>query len=227
MKVKCDVWRSSPGAGAHGSYRTYVLDADPAETVLGILVKINHDLDPGLAFRFACGVVKCGECAVEVNGSSCLACEKAVEEEMRIRPLPDLPVIKDLVIDRRSVFDQVSKLIPQLSRIKEGTALRGIDADRMDRFVRMTKCFECLMCQSACPVRSAGEEKFVGPLGLLWLGQMSLDPGKRFLVRNEIKASLQMCLRCGLCSEACPCSEDIIGLAIDTLEKEAQGRGEE
>jgi succinate dehydrogenase/fumarate reductase iron-sulfur protein len=221
MKVKCDVWRSDPDAGLRGSYGTYVLDVDPTETVLGILVKINHELDAGLAFRFACGVVKCGECAVEVNGSSCLACEKAVEEEMRIRPLPELPVVKDLVIDRRSVLDRVLKLIPQLSRIKESTALRGLDPDGIEKFVRMTKCFECLMCQSVCPLRPAVEEKFVGPLGLLWLGQMSVDPDKRPLIKSEVEASLEMCLRCGACSEACPCSDDIISLAIDTLEKEA------
>jgi succinate dehydrogenase/fumarate reductase iron-sulfur protein len=218
MKVKCDVWRSDPGAAAQGSYSTYVLDVDPTETVLGILVKINHEIDAGLAFRFACGVVKCGECAVEVNGSLCLACEKAVEEEMQIRPLPELPIVKDLVIDRRSVFDMVLKQIPQLSRFKESTALRGLGPDGIDQFVRMTKCFECLMCQSACPLRPAAKEGFVGPLGLLWLGQMSLDPGKRPLIEHEIKASLEKCLRCRACSEACPCSEDIIGLATDILE---------
>jgi succinate dehydrogenase/fumarate reductase iron-sulfur protein len=219
MKAKCDVWRSDPGAGVKGSYSTYVLDVDPTETVLGILVKINHELDPGLAFRFACGVVKCGECALEVNGSSCLACEKAVEEEMRIRPLPELPIVKDLVIDRRAVFDRVLKLIPQLSQIKESTELKGLDPDGMDKFVRLTKCFECLMCQSACPLRPGMEGEFVGPLGLLWLGQMSVDPGKRPLIEHEINASLEMCLGCGTCSQACPGSEDVIGLAIDTLEK--------
>lgn len=218
MKVKCDVWRSDPGAGVEGSYNTYELEVEPTETVLGILVKINHEIDPGLAFRFACGVVKCGECAVEVNGSSCLACEKAVEEEMRIRPLPELPVVKDLVIDRRLVFDRVLNLIPKLSQIRESTSLRDLDADGIEKFVRMTKCFECLMCQSACPLHPAVEEEFIGPLGLLWLGQMSVDPGKRPLIKHEIEASLEMCLRCGACSEICPCSEDIIGLAIDTLE---------
>jgi succinate dehydrogenase/fumarate reductase iron-sulfur protein len=217
MKVKCDVWRSDPGASIQGRYSTYILDVEPTETVLGILVKINHELDAGLAFRFACGVVKCGECAVEVNGSSCLACEKAVEEEMQIRPLPELPIVKDLVIDRRSVFNRVLKLIPQLAEIKESTALRSLDPEGIEKFVKMTKCFECLMCQSACPLHPAAAEEFVGPLGLLWLGQMSVNPDKRPLIKSVVEASLAMCLRCGACSEACPCSEDIIGLAIDTL----------
>ena len=219
MKVKCDVWRSDAGAGVHGRYDSYVLDVDPTETVLGILVKINHDVDASLAFRFACGVVKCGECAVEVNQSPCLACEKVVAEEMKIRPLAELPLIKDLVIDRRAVLGQILKLIPGLSAIKEGAGLRGLNLTDADKFVRMTKCFECLMCQSVCPVRADMKEKFVGPLGLLWLGQMSLDPAKRPFIESEMDAALEMCVRCGLCSEACPCSEDIIGLAIDTLEK--------
>ena len=220
MKVKCDVLRSDPGAGAEGNYSTYVLDVDPTDTVLGILIKINNAFDPGLAFRFACGVVKCGECALEVNGSFCLACEKAVEEKMRICPLPELPVIKDLVIDRRAVFDRILKRIPQLSSIDESTALRKIDTDGMDKFVGLTKCFECLMCQSACPLQPGVKEGFVGPLGLLWLGQMSLDPAKRTLIEQEINDSLDTCLRCGICSEVCPCSEDIIGLAIGILDKE-------
>lgn len=218
MKVKCDVWRSDPNVGLQGNYSTYNLEVEPTETVLGILVKINHEMDAGLAFRFACGVVKCGECALEVNGSSCLACEKAVDAEMRIRPLPDLPVVKDLVIDRRLVFDRVLKQLPQLSRMKESVTLRGLGADSTEKFVRMTKCFECLMCQSTCPLHPSVEEGFIGPLGLLWLGQMSLDPSKRPFIENEINASLETCLRCGACSGVCPCSEDIIGLAIDTLE---------
>jgi len=63
------------------------------------------------------------------------------------------------------------------------------------------------------------KEKFVGPLGLVWLGQMSLDPMNRLFIKSEIDAALEKCLRCGLCSVACACSEDIIGLAIDTLER--------
>jgi succinate dehydrogenase/fumarate reductase iron-sulfur protein len=219
MKVKCDVWRSDAATGVNGRYNTYVLDVDPSETVLGILVKIHHDFDACLAFRFACGVVKCGECAVEVNQSPYLACEKVVAEEMKIRPLAGLPLIKDLVIDRRAVLGQILKLMPGLFAIKEGAGLRGLNPTDGDKFVRMTKCFECLICQSVCPVRADMNEKFVGPLGLLWLGQMSLDPAKRPFIKSEIDVALEMCVRCGLCSEACPCSEDIIGLAIDTLEK--------
>jgi len=219
MNVQCDVWRSGADTEAGGRYDSYLLDVDATENVLGILVKIHHDFDASLAFRFACGVVKCGECAVEVNGSPCLACERRVTEKMRVRPLAGLPLIKDLVIDRRAVLGKIMTLIPGVSGTKEGAGLRGINPTDGDRFVRMTKCFECLICQSACPVRADMREAFVGPLGLLWLGQLSLDPAKKPSIKDDIDAALDMCTRCGLCSEACPCSEDIIGLAIDTLEE--------
>jgi succinate dehydrogenase/fumarate reductase iron-sulfur protein len=220
MRAKCDIWRSDGDGGAHGRYDSFVLDVDPTETVLGILVKINHDVDSSLAFRFACGVVKCGECAVEVNGTPCLACEKMVEAEMNIRPLAELPVIKDLVIDRRAVLDRIMQIIPQLSQMKEGAGLRALNATDADKFVQLTKCFECLMCQSACPVRADMPETFVGPLGILWLAQSALDPAKRGILNSDIDAALKLCVGCGLCSDACPCSEDIIRLAIDTLEKQ-------
>ncbi len=217
MRVKCEVWRSDGDGSVNGRYDSFVFDVAPTETALGVLVKINHDVDSTLAFRFACGVVKCGECAVEVNGVACLACEKMVEEEMKIRPLQELPLIKDLVIDRRAVFDQIMRRIPHVSHLQRGAGLRALNPADADRFVRLTKCFECLMCQSVCPVRADAKESFVGPLGLLWLAQLALDPAKRALIKNEIDAALEMCARCGICSDACPCSEDIISLAIDTL----------
>jgi succinate dehydrogenase/fumarate reductase iron-sulfur protein len=219
MKVKCDIQRSDQEGGVGERYSTYILEVEPTETVLGVLMKIHRTMDPSLAFRFACGVVKCGECAVEVNGSPCLACEEVVKEEMRMRPLPKLPVVKDLVVDRKRVFDQIFRHIPQLFCIAEGAELRDLGADNIDKFIQMTRCFECLMCQSVCPLDPCGEEGFVGPLGLVWLAQMALNPKKRFLIEQEIDASLKKCLRCGTCSEVCPCPDDIIGLAISILEE--------
>jgi succinate dehydrogenase/fumarate reductase iron-sulfur protein len=220
MNVKCDVWRFDNNAGINGRYDRYSLDVDPTETVLGILLKINHDFDCTLSFRFSCGVVKCGECALEVNGSPCLACEKVVEGEMKIRPLANLPLVKDLVIDRRAVLDQILKLSPELSQIKEGAGLRDLNPPDADKFVQLTKCFECLMCQSTCPARADMKDKFIGPLGLVWLAQMAVDRRNLPVLQGEIKFALEKCTRCGLCSDACACSENIIDLAINILEEE-------
>jgi succinate dehydrogenase/fumarate reductase iron-sulfur protein len=220
MNVKCDVYRLDPDRDPEGRYETYMLDAEPTETVLDILIRIYRDFQPSLSFRFACGVVKCGECAVTVNGTPCLACERVIEPEIKIDPLPGLLLIKDLVIDRRKAFEHIFKLIPELSKkLQIRERWQGVEPETADRYVQLTRCFECLMCQSACPVFANMPEKFVGPLGLLWLAQMSLDPKSEAAVWQYTGSALDLCTRCGVCSDVCPCSEDILNLALDTLEK--------
>lgn len=217
MKVRCEVFRLEPESGAKATYDIYDLDADPTDTVLGLLLKINHDHDPTLSFRFACGVIKCGECGVMVNGTPCLACEKVVEERMRIEPLSSLSVVKDLVVDRREVFDRILKVFPAAAPGGEGDG--AFEPEKTDAFVRLTKCFECCICQSACPVYSDAGSDFIGPLGLLWLAQNVLRGQSGAVPRDETDKALGMCLKCGSCSDACPCSEDILSLALDVLDK--------
>ena len=220
MNVKCDIYRFDPDSDAEGRYETYVLDAEPTETILDILRRIYRYFQPELSFRFACGVVKCGECAVAVNNVPCLACERMIEPEIKIGPLPGLPLIKDLVIDRRQTFDQILKLLPGVSKMLQiRDRWESVDPDATDRYVQLTRCFECLMCQSACPVFADMPEKFVGPLGLLWLAQMSLDPKTDAAVWQYAESALGLCERCGICTGVCPCSEKILDLALDTLEK--------
>jgi succinate dehydrogenase/fumarate reductase iron-sulfur protein len=220
MNVKCAIYRCNPASDSEGRYETYLLSADPTETVLDILLRIYRDFQPALSFRFSCGVVKCGECAVSVNGTPCLACEKAIEPEMKIDPLPHLPLIKDLVIDRRKAFEHIFKVLPELSRKLEiSQRWQSPEPEIADKYVQLTRCFECLMCQSACPVFADIPEKFVGPLGLLWLAQMSLDPKSEAVARQHAGSALEFCARCGACSDVCPCSEKILDLAMETLEK--------
>jgi succinate dehydrogenase/fumarate reductase iron-sulfur protein len=216
VKVKCEIFRFEPFSGVEKRYDTYLLDADPTDTVLGLLLRINREFDSTLSFRFACGVIKCGECGVVVNGTPCLACEKMVDAEMKIEPLPNLPIIKDLVVNRKDVFEGILRNFPLLSECKQGHP--AYDPSIYDSFVRLTKCFECLICQSTCPVcEEVGS--FIGPLGLLWMAQMAVCRPNR-ISRDEIAKRLSGCLRCGSCSEACPCSDDILSQALDILEKQ-------
>lgn len=218
MNIKCEIRRSKSGAANEEVKSSYDLEIRPPENILGLLIKINHELDPSLSFRFACSVVKCGECAVEVNGTPCLACERNVEETVRIGPLSNLPLIKDLVIDRRAVLDGILEKAKGLAEIKKDDAFKITDPENIDTFVRLSNCFECLICMSVCPILE-DQEKFVGPLGLVWLAQMSMDPKNRDAIREDANTALEQCIRCGACSDHCACSEDIIDLAINALEK--------
>jgi succinate dehydrogenase/fumarate reductase iron-sulfur protein len=218
MNVKCEILRSKTGAGSNHNHDIYQLEIRPPENILGILIKINHELDASLSFRFACGVVKCGECAVEVNGIPCLACEKTVEEKVRIGPLSNLPLIKDLVIDRRAVLDHILQKAKGLAEVKKDETFHVADPNNIDTFVRLSNCYECLVCMSVCPVFKEVQDTFIGPLGMVWLAQIAMDPDKRDVIQEDTDTALEMCVQCGICSDHCPCSEDIIDLAIETLE---------
>ena len=203
---------------------------EPSDTVLDALKEIYQNHDSALAFRYACGVVRCGECAMLVNGSPCLACDKSVEPVMKIGPLSNLPLIKDLVVDRRGVFDQVYGLLPQLSGIEEKKAgLRSLDPkaakESIEQSIQLSKCFECLICQSSCPIYADESGTFVGPLGLLWLAQMCVNPVSKPIPSEKVGQTLAPCIHCSACSENCPAEDDLMSFALDVLDNHAEKGG--
>jgi succinate dehydrogenase/fumarate reductase iron-sulfur protein len=202
MKAKLSILRSDPESGKESWYQTFEIDVDPAETVAGALLYIYENIDPSLAFRFICNLQKCGECAVMVNGSPCLACERGIEPEMTIEPLPNLPIIKDLVIDRLQVFSKPIELLPFLKTTANVDPCAAIEQDKVDRFVSLTKCVECLICQSVCPARRDEPERFAGPLGLVWLAQSGITGADHW--EKKARKALELCVFCGDCWAACP-----------------------
>jgi succinate dehydrogenase/fumarate reductase iron-sulfur protein len=219
MRAKLIIYRFDPDRDKEPRYDTYEIDTETGETVLTALLKVYENFDASLSFRFACGKVKCGECAVMVNKSPYLACDKKVESKMIIEPLPHLPIIKDLVIDRNKTINMIFELAPSLLNFKNmADGLKELDSQVTDTYMKLTACFECLICQSICPLLRKNPDKFVGPLGLLWLAQMSLATPSNSKDGDNIA---QMCNGCGRCWEACPSEVNFLEVAIkDVLNKQ-------
>src|SRR5688500_18748610 len=105
------VFRYDPSAGGDGEFRTYQLDLpnEAAATMLDVLLRIQREQDPTVAFRFACRVAMCGSCGMVINGKERLACKTNVSdlpsgEDITLRPMNHFPVIKDLVVDMDPMF---------------------------------------------------------------------------------------------------------------------------
>ncbi|MFH1652408.1 MAG: FAD-dependent oxidoreductase [Chloroflexota bacterium] len=209
MKVKLKILRSgSPGQSPE--YQNFEIEAEDSDSVAGVLQRISEETDPGLSFRFVCNCQKCAECALLVNGKPCLACDKTVEPEMTIAPLPNLPVMKDLMIDRRQVLDKPLEILPVLKTPPETEFRADADQHDVDAAVKMTRCIECLICQSVCPARADEPELFAGPLGLVWLGQRGiLEAGHS---AGMVRQALEHCIFCGDCWGACPRGDNIPGV---------------
>src|SRR5260221_7768868 len=122
--LRVSVWR---GAAA-GNLVAYEVPARPSQTILDVVTYIQRRLDPTLSYRFACRVGMCGSCAMTVNGVARWTCRTHVSKVVRdnaleIRPLANLPVVRDLVVDMREFFDKWARgrgrLTPTKTRVDD------------------------------------------------------------------------------------------------------------
>lgn len=224
MRLKVNVYRSHPIARRDPGYQTFEMDMDPRETVSGVLQHIHENIDPSLAFRFTCNMQKCGECALMVNNISCLACDKTVESEMIIGPLPNLPLIKDLVIDRHQVIRDIFEkgpLLKESARVWRGQiSCSGVSPET----IRMGLCLECLCCQASCEALKSYPDQFIGPLGLLWLAQELTHMEEASELSHQVQKTLDMCESCHACLKACPDKKKPLGQAFSELARHRRGK---
>ena len=189
--------------------------------VLDALNWIAENAATDLAYRWFCGSKMCGTCAVRMNGREVLACWEAVEPTMLIEPLRNLPVIRDLVVDRTRYEDKVASLEPWLERTSAYTHFpEPLTHKQMKDASKALDCISCMCCYSACPVIGLGDlTNFAGPAPLVQLAQTALDPRndpekvKRALARTGIFN----CVSCYKCEEVCPASIPIVSRIIEPL----------
>ena len=150
--------------------------------VLDALNWIAENAAADLAYRWFCGSKMCGTCAVRMNGREVLACWEAVEPEMTIEPLRNLPVIRDLVVDRAPFESKVARLEPWIERTGCLSGLSRATVAQADEEMRRRRSIASAACAATRPARSIGLgdlTDFAGPAPLVQLGQTALDP------RNE------------------------------------------
>ena len=168
------VLRSPKEPGGTAEYQAYQVETFPRMSVLDALFAIQREQDRTLAFRCSCRLGMCGTCAVIVDHREALACQTLVErfrgDEISVRPLNYLPVVKDLAVDMEPFFDRYRSVKPYFVPTEEVAA-----ADR-PRAIRQAEgerkwvdpalgCISCGICFSSCSVVgfNAG---FPGPAAL-------------------------------------------------------------
>jgi succinate dehydrogenase/fumarate reductase iron-sulfur protein len=193
--------------------------------VLDALNWIAENAAHDLAYRWYCGSKMCGTCAVRMNGREVLACWEAVEPDMTIEPLRNLPVVRDLVIDRAPYEAKVSELEPWLARPSPYAGFPEPLSHRdMKDASKALDCIGCMCCYSACPVIRLGDlTRFAGPAPLVQLGQTALDPrndpGK--VARSLALTDIFSCVSCYKCEEVCPAAIPIVSRVIEPLKAKA------
>ena len=207
-QVKVQLW--DPKSPRKPRYRTYSVPYTKGDKVLGSLIYIHNNLDPCLAFRFNCRGRHCGECSMTINGKPGLACAVPMSPSVVLEPLRNLPVVKDLVIDRGSVYRQITESLPVITGQNPGDGkLSPMDMDVLERIVKLDDCIQCLCCMAICPAYKKDPEAFPGPAALLALATAA-EQGADI----DLKEKAELCTECGLCEKICPrgipiCSEAI------------------
>jgi succinate dehydrogenase / fumarate reductase, iron-sulfur subunit len=208
------IYRWNPDDGANPRLDTYTVDlADIAPMVLDALNKIKNEVDTTLTFRRSCREGICGSCAMNIDGTNTLACLKPIEEikgDVKIYPLPHMPVVKDLVSDLSHAYAQYQSIQPWL----QAESAAPPDRERLQSEEERAKldglweCILCFCCTTACPSYWWNGERYLGPAILLqayrWLADSRDEKTGERLDALEDPFRLYRCHTIMNCTKTCP-----------------------
>jgi succinate dehydrogenase / fumarate reductase, iron-sulfur subunit len=232
MQVLFKVLRQN--ANSAPRFQTYELEVEPGNTVLDCLNRIKWEQDGSLAFRKNCRNTICGSCSMRINGRSALACKENIGDEIArlqqiaavnsttaaqsestlpvitIAPMGNMPVVKDLIVDMASFWDNLKAIDPYISTAARQVPEREFlqTPEERDRLNQTGNCILCGACYSECNAREV-DPSFVGPHALAKAYRMVADDRddqteSRLEDYSQGTKGVWGCTRCYYCNEVCP-----------------------
>ena len=212
------VYRWNPDDSANPRLDEYEIDlAKCGPMVLDALIHIKDTIDSTLTFRRSCREGVCGSCAMNIDGMNTLACTKAIDDisgDIKITPLPHMPVMKDLVPDLTHVYAQLATIEPwmktestpptreRLQSSADANTLNGDDGKGP------AGCILCFCCSTSCPSYWWNGDRFLGPAILLqayrWIADSRDEATGERLDQLEDPFKLYRCHTIMNCTNACP-----------------------
>lgn len=208
------IFRYDPEKGGQGNFQKYRLEIPNPDTttILDVLLRIQKEQDPSIAFRFACRVNMCGSCGMVINGREGLACKTNVRDlpagqDITLRPLNHFPIVKDLVVDMGPFFAKYEEALPFFEPIEkraEPYVIKPDDKERVD-IGMATDCIACGCCVSSCTMVD-NHEGYCGPAALNRAFTLLADK-RDALFEARLTRTLDSCYNCRTefnCTEVCP-----------------------
>jgi succinate dehydrogenase / fumarate reductase, iron-sulfur subunit len=170
--VEFSIYRYDPDQDAKPRMQTLEVELGPHDKMLlDALMRIKQTVDDSVSYRRSCREGVCGSDAMNINGKNGLACVtnlRDLKQPIVLKPLPGLPVIRDLIVDMTQFFKQYHSIKPYLindSPPPEKERLQTpLEREELDG---LYECILCACCSTACPSFWWNPDKFVGPAGLL------------------------------------------------------------
>ncbi|PCK03456.1 MAG: succinate dehydrogenase iron-sulfur subunit [Alteromonadaceae bacterium] len=171
--LKVEVYRYNPDTDSEPYMESYELDTQGKDLMVLDVLEMLKEQDPSLSFRRSCREGVCGSDGMNISGKNGLACVKPISEcvknnKLILRPLPGLPVIRDLVVDMAQFYAQYHKIEPFLQNDTPAPAIERLQSqeDRA-KLDGLYECILCACCSTSCPSFWWNPDKFIGPAGLL------------------------------------------------------------
>ena len=210
--MKLSIYRYDPEKDERPYMKDYEVQLEHSDRMLlDALVKVKVQ-DDSFAFRRSCREGVCGSDAMNINGRNGLACITRVAElpeHVTLRPLPGLPVIRDLIVDMTQFFHQYHSIKPYLINHEAPPERERLQSPQdREELNGLYECILCACCSTACPSYWWNSERFLGPAALLqadrWL-QDSRDEATGHRLDNlEDPFRLYRCHTIMNCAKACP-----------------------
>ena len=179
--LKVEVYRYNPESDKAPFMQSYEVDTQGKDLMVLDVMELLKEQDPTLSFRRSCREGVCGSDGVNISGKNGLACITPLSEcvkknKLVLRPLPGLPVIRDLVIDMSQFYAQYRKIEPFLQNDTPAPAIERLQSpeDRA-KLDGLYECILCACCSTSCPSFWWNPDKFIGPAGLLQAYRFLVD----------------------------------------------------
>jgi succinate dehydrogenase / fumarate reductase iron-sulfur subunit len=164
------IYRYDPDKDSRPHMQSYELEITDERMLLDALIKLKS-IDPSLSYRKSCREGVCGSDAMNINGKnglSCLTNLNTLKDPIVLKPLPGMPVVRDLFVDMTQFFKQYESIKPYLiNNDPEPEKERLQSPEEREELNGLYECILCGCCSSACPSFWWNPDKFVGPAGLL------------------------------------------------------------
>ena len=210
-------------------WQDFEVEVEDSLTVLELLMYIKDKIDNSLTFRAFCRSAICGSCAMIINGRSGLACKIQAKDKVKngvikIEPLHNMEVVKDLVVNQEDAFNKLKKikpyLIPDPKKVPNNIKSESlVSPQEFEKYDKQTDCILCMACYGQCNALE-GDDKYLGPFQLTKAFRFVMDSRDGMDVEERIKltedSGIWDCVQCQMCLAACPKgikpAEDILDL---------------
>jgi succinate dehydrogenase / fumarate reductase iron-sulfur subunit len=179
--LNVEIYRYNPETDAKPYMKRYQLDTQGKDLMVLDALELLKAQDSSIVYRRSCREGVCGSDGMNINGKNGLACVTALSECVKnntlvLRPLPGLPVIRDLIVDMSQFYAQYEKIEPYLQNDSPAPAIERLQSpeDRA-KLDGLYECILCACCSTSCPSFWWNPDKFIGPAGLLQAYRFLVD----------------------------------------------------